>query len=254
MITQHHLQRFARDGIVDLGRVLSEPDIAEARAALARLLAAGALQEEREPELAIGPGEQPAGHLRLSDAWRREPVFERLVFRSDLAGIAVAALGGDVRLLHDGLWVKPEGAAARTFWHQDNAYWQFVPPRAVTLWIALTDALTPESCLWAQPGSHRSALPHRAVKRAWRDDDELLLLDVDPCATRPFPVPAGHAVMHDCLAVHGARAKLAGPARAAFTIHYIAAVIANAGGDCFDDDAAHPRVAPPPPRRIGGGA
>lgn len=56
---------------------------------------------------------------------------------------------------------KPARIGAIVPYHQDNAYYHFVPDDALTVWVALDASRTDNGCLRVIPGSHKNGtVPH----------------------------------------------------------------------------------------------
>ena len=53
-----------------------------------------------------------------------------------------------------------EGEFGEVPWHQDSAYYTFLPNIALTAWIAITNTTFKNGCLKIIPGSHHKQVPH----------------------------------------------------------------------------------------------
>jgi hypothetical protein len=99
----------------------------------------------------------------------------------------------------------------------DSGHWAFDQP-GITVWIALDDVEASNGCTYSFPGSH--ATDRRAVKNVGPGIGAFLgrcpdLAGVQPVAS---PVPAGGAVFHHSLIVHGAAANMGSRPRRALTV------------------------------------
>ena len=45
-------------------------------------------------------------------------------------------------------------------WHQDAHFWPIEPPVNVSIWMAIDEVTTENSCVQVIPGSHRRVVPH----------------------------------------------------------------------------------------------
>ncbi len=224
-LNPEQVRQFKDDGVIALGRVLSDEETAEARH---RFDALFAHPEERGPHLRdllakSLTEEDQRSHtgpklLNLVQVWTQDEFYRSLLYRPELLDIVEAVIGPDIRLYHDQAFNKPPLHGGPVHFHQDNAYWGCEPAELVSIWIALDDADQENGCLWMLPGSHKlGLLPHG------RSDSILLELDIDRDRLVPFEMPAGHALMHHCLTVHGSHPNRSERPRRAHAIHYMPA-------------------------------
>ena len=124
-----------------------------------------------------------------------------------LGAIGRAALGAQsVRLLQDGILHKPAQCPDNVPWHCDHTYLGYlVPPRVVSVRIALTSACEQTGCLKIRPGSHRWATPNLAAGATRIDDHTPFLRSINPQAIDEHPVvmAAGDVSVHLCRLWHG---------------------------------------------------
>jgi ectoine hydroxylase-related dioxygenase (phytanoyl-CoA dioxygenase family) len=86
------------------------------------------------------------------------PEFQRLLYDSPLADVAMTLFGTDrVWLLFDHVFVKDGGDCQRTPWHQDLTYWPVAGEMLASMWITL-DPIPKHECLEYIRGSHRQTL------------------------------------------------------------------------------------------------
>jgi 2-oxoglutarate-dependent dioxygenase len=144
-----------------------------------------------------------------------------------------------VQLLHEQAFYKPEHDGAPSLCHNDNWYWHIDPPNEASIWIALTDVEMDNAPLYFLPGSHREELP---PEEAIVDTGKMKLqhLLIDEARTRPFVMPAGHALMHHCQTIHGAYANTSNRDRLAFAIHYLQSGVVAHGSNSFDETDTYP--------------
>jgi 2-oxoglutarate-dependent dioxygenase len=225
-------EAFGNDGYVFAGEVLSAEELEEARAAYDRLMTA----ETNGPVdrgLPENEGEAPGKVLQVMNAWQRDDVFWRIESRPDVVRAASALVGdGRVRLYSDQALYKPPRHGGKVGWHQDNGYWRLDPATAVTMWLALDDVDEGNGCMWVVPGSHRHGLlEHHAPK----ERADLRNVEVDERDAVPVHVPAGHAMFHHCLTLHGTHANRTDRPRRAIAITYMPAE-ATRDGKGFPDN------------------
>src|SRR5687767_9600827 len=98
-LSEQQLADFQRDGVLPLGRVLSDDEVAEAQRRLRALLDSGAFEDLYAE---TGNGDQPhQSHFRLNNVWQFDDWYKDLLHRPDLLAIASSVLGPNVQLLHD---------------------------------------------------------------------------------------------------------------------------------------------------------
>lgn len=155
-------------------------------------------------------------NLWMTDAGTRELVLDKR-----LGEVAANLAGMDgARIYLDQALVK-EPYANPTAFHIDVPFWAFQSNKAVTIWVALSDATLTNGCLCYIPGSHKTERYDNAqignqlgslfdVYPQWKD--------VEPVFC---PVAAGSAVAHNGLTAHGAGANMTPQRRFAMTVAYM---------------------------------
>ena len=78
--------------------------------------------------------------LQIMEMWRIDEEYRKLLYHEPLLDIVESLIGYDIQLFHDQALYKPAYHGGEVYWHQDNAYWQCVPPNLVSIWLALDDA------------------------------------------------------------------------------------------------------------------
>lgn len=229
-LTAQQLADFEHDGVIYLGRVLDDDEVAEGNRRFRTMLEAGILQDLYDNSSG-GPRQV---HLRVNNAWKHDDWYRQLLYKPELLDIAASVLGPNIQLLHDQMFYKPPHDAAPSLWHIDNAYWHFEPANAASIWIAMSDTDLENACLHMLLGSHRNP-PQAEEISVDSGKMKLQSLAIDESQLRPFPMPAGHALMHHCKTVHGAYANNSGRDRFAFAIHYMQSGIKRRDGFAFDD-------------------
>ena len=72
-----------------------------------------------------------------------------------LVDLAEAIFGASAVCLNVSYLAKAAKVGSEVPFHQDNAYYNFVPDDAVTVWIALDDVTEENGCMRVIPGLHR---------------------------------------------------------------------------------------------------
>lgn len=126
------LSGYERDGFAIFRNVLGPDLIAEARAHIEWL-------GRRYPDLRPEHYHHP---LMRDDAF-----WVRLVTDSRLLDIAELFVGPDIACFTSHYICKPARDGHPVLWHQDGAYWDLRPMRAVALWLAIDRSEPENGCL-----------------------------------------------------------------------------------------------------------
>ncbi|MCE9616086.1 MAG: phytanoyl-CoA dioxygenase family protein [Lentisphaerae bacterium] len=212
-LTRAQCEAYRRDGVLPLGRVIDETTVAVAREHLEAL---------RQRNLMDNPSRDPERRsFRLllvssHDAW-----FKQIVSAPAVLDAAESVLGPNVQYFQDNVFYKPARDGAETAWHQDNLWWHANPPHMLTIWVALDDVDASNGGVQYIPGSHTVLIPGtQAVNDPKHGTYHMLAPEqVEVRRAVSFVVPAGHAVMHHCLTIHGAPPNNADRPRRGYTIH-----------------------------------
>jgi ectoine hydroxylase-related dioxygenase (phytanoyl-CoA dioxygenase family) len=221
-LTREQVEQFNEQGYIYVGEVLSADQLEEAREAYMRLMGGDSSAGTPRDFGLTDAGDQKAGRiLQVMNAWSLDDVFWRIASRPDIVEAASMLMDSPtVRLYSDQALYKPPKDGSRVVWHQDNGYWALEPQSAVSMWLAFDDADETNGCMQVVPGSHKEGLlEHKAPE----ERGELRGVDVDQSQAVPIPVPAGHAMMHHCLTLHGTRANKSERPRRAIAISYMPA-------------------------------
>jgi hypothetical protein len=192
-----HLAQFREEGYLAFENVLTSDEVEAAKVALteltARLLDAARrgeaeviqagpnvtrnysgvrIQRPGSPfQVHFEPGVDPLAldaaeaelKLRKLHGYHQEhPFFEALVRHPRIKGTVEALLGNEAILFGEMALSKPPFIGSEKPWHQDNAYFIYVPLTSiVTAWVALDDATVENGCMYTIRGGHRiGALKH----------------------------------------------------------------------------------------------
>ncbi len=217
-LTQEQIDLFQRDGYLSVGSVLADQELADARAAYDRIFAATEKPSSYRDLGQRADGQSKGAVLQIIDMWKLDPIFERLLFKRETLDLIEALLGTpSIRLFHDQALYKPALHGDEVPWHQDNGYWNFDPPNAISLWMALDDADEHNGCMRFIAGSHKSGQSGHIQ----REFVNLLHADADDSMAVAVPVPAGSAVIHHCQTLHNTKPNLSHRQRRAWVRHYV---------------------------------
>lgn len=211
-LTPQQIETYRRDGVVEVGRVLTDEQVAEARRRIDDLVA---------KEQVDRPGTTPGRHMiRRLNVSRFDPWFGTVVRSAPILDVAESVLGPDIQYFQDNLFYKPPAVGGESLWHQDNIWWHADPPDMLTIWIALDDADASNGGVRYIPGSHGRLIEHTLPQTDPMGITYNMLdakkLDVGRAVG--FVVPTGSAVMHHCLTPHGSPDNRSDRPRRGYTV------------------------------------
>ena len=220
-VTAAEQARYREQGFLVLEGFLDEHELAEWRSAFDDAIArrVAVVGDQSRPGQAIGelapqeldtrPEVWPAefGFTQCMNLWKSDPEIRRLLHDERIGRIAADLAGVDgIRVWYDQTFVK-EPWAGPTPLHQDDPYWSFTSPDALSIWVALDDADLTNGALCYLPGTH--------LTHSWKQADDVTpgaIFGVYPEweSIEPVfcPVAAGAALFHNGLTVHGSGANM----------------------------------------------
>jgi ectoine hydroxylase-related dioxygenase (phytanoyl-CoA dioxygenase family) len=211
-----YVQHYELEGVLLLPRLLDPNRLAEIDEALVRY--------ERDVVPNLEPGDRvfEADGKTLRNLWRmqeHDPFFADLAANEAIISLVSPLVRGEPLLMGVETFCKPAQVGSAVPPHQDNAYFCWDPPDALTVWVAL-DAVTQENGpVYYVRGSHRQGTrPHVASGVA---GNSVGLEEVLP-AHEPF-APAlspGDALIHHANTVHYSAPNESALSRRALLIVY----------------------------------
>lgn len=213
--------RFATDGFLKIVKMLSSAELQETEEELGRYLR-DVTPTLPSTDIVWENQVLPDGSRRVRNLWRMEshsPYFKDLAHAPELLRLAGALVNGEAVVSAVELFAKPARVGSVVPHHQDNAYFNLVPPDCFTCWIAL-DASTPENgCMYYCRGSHvKPPLPHTASGVAGNS----MMADKVPEKLEEVAgiLAAGDAMLHHCLTLHRSEPNRSERARRGLLIVY----------------------------------
>ncbi|MER5387078.1 phytanoyl-CoA dioxygenase family protein [Streptomyces sp. NPDC002688] len=199
---------FARDGHAVVGQLLTSAETAAYLAIYDRFLTGEIDAGDRRSDLGDGAARSDGAVENITQImWPSVlcPELLDLPLHDRALAVARKLIGQDAELDFDMLINKAPGTATVTPWHQDAAYWVKLPDRrAVSMWVALDEAVLDNGCMWYVTGSHETPLrPHRPSGNGGRAL-ECDCSEDEPGAT-PVPLAAGSAAVHAGGTLHYSR-------------------------------------------------
>jgi ectoine hydroxylase-related dioxygenase (phytanoyl-CoA dioxygenase family) len=233
VVTQAHVDAFARDGFVVVDDLLATDELdhfeAIVTAAVARRTLGAPPLDERSA--------YQQSFFQCMNLWEDTPDARPLTFHPRLAQAAAELLGVDaIRLWHDQALYKAAGGR-ETDAHQDQPYWPITETDTITAWVPFGGSTLESGAMGYLPGSHRAGV--RKFVNIFAAEDPKVLLDLPEIRSiEPVwvEVPRGGVAFHGGLTVHMAKPNTTGSDRAVHTIIYLA------DGCTRRNQAFHPSV------------
>ena len=222
LVTQQHIDDYARDGAVLVRGLLS---------GFVEEIAAGIEMNMSDPGLYAAENLKPGETGRFFDDycnWTRIPPFDAVIRRSPAAEVAADLMGsGSAQLFHDHVLVKEPGTSKATPWHQDSPYYFVEGQQTLSFWCPV-DPVGAAS-LRCVAGSHlwpRPVLPTRwlSEENFYADEDAYMPVpnpDAEGMRILEWPMEPGDAVAFDFRVLHGARGNESDIRRRAFSLRLV---------------------------------
>ena len=220
-LTAAQVEFYRTEGYLVLPTLLTDADMAPARAAMAEKVGeiAADLQKdgliadrhEREPFEArlarLFDGLTDAEFLKYGRSWRdRKPGYYDLMANPKILDAVESLIGGEVfsNPVYNVRPKVPGVAAGAVPWHQDKSYWPNANANPViTVWIPLVDATLENGCLHIWPRTHTSkvlsfhAETYTGTAYTEIDDEHLKKIEAVP-----LPLAAGGAILFNDRCIH----------------------------------------------------
>ncbi len=231
---KEHIRQYEADGYLAFENVLTPGEVEEARVALTELTQ-GLIEDARQGRAEILPSAENATRnyagvrfkkpgspfnvhfeaevdplsmdpheaelkVRKLAAYHQEhPCFVRLVNHPKIQGFVSSLLGYDALLKDEMALSKPPFIGSEKPWHQDNAYFIYLPlDSIITAWITLDDATVENGCMHVVPGAHKEG----GLKHFHGIDCEIVKGRLDPGRAVPVEMKAGGAMFFSGMLPH----------------------------------------------------
>lgn len=200
---------FQRDGVCAVADVVAAHDVPRLRDAALRAVET------------VGDSWAGAAFTQVVDAWRTEPDLAAYALGPRLAALATGLAGGELRLWHDQVLIKPPHNGAATEFHQDAPYWPLDGlANALSVWTALVDVPAERGCMTFIPGSQKlRSLPATQLTEHDALRELAPHLDFEPRVT--LPLRAGSCTVHDARTAHTATANATDEPRVAYVAIFV---------------------------------
>lgn len=174
--------------------------------------------------------------LKQMQMMQEDPYFAEISNHPRWNELASTLIGEEVVALGPEWFNKPPGTNHPTPPHQDNYYFNLVPPNVATIWMALDDVDVENGCLRYVPGSHLTGFrPHGRTSVLGFSQGITDYGPEDEAAEALMILKPGDAIIH-----HGNTIHRADPNRSA-TRHRRSFAMVLKGVSCRRDEEAYDR-------------
>jgi phytanoyl-CoA hydroxylase len=233
-LTAEDVAFYQEQGYLAMEGLLTPDEVEAAKAALSELIArddlkARGIQFQIEPFYREGQVDERVTdpELTIRKVWLFEetaPVLAEISRHPKLLGVLDQLIGAGHRMIQDMALIKPPFHGSEKPWHQDTAYFDYLPLGGIVgAWIALDAATVANGCMQVIPGSHLAGpTPHFHLRDCQLPDDRV---QVDKAHV--VPLAPGGVLFFSGLTHHGTPPNLSGDRRRALQYHYAAANCRN---------------------------
>lgn len=206
-------RRFAADGALFAGQVLTDDELAEVRHHLDRYARHVVPQLPAAILAKTVRFEEDGTSLRSCYFMDQiDGYFHDFGHREDFTELLRRVTGWEPELYVVETFNKPPQVGSAASAHQDCAFLPLEPMDVVHLWIAIDDSTAANGALRYWLGSHRNGLlPH--VPAQWGQGVDPAYVDHDDEGLVTMEVPAGSAAIHNGLVVHDSPPNVSGRPR-----------------------------------------
>ena len=209
-LTPEQVESFNTNGYLKGVRIFDEVEIAEHRHYFDKLLA---------DVMAAG-----GTSYSISSAHLRSGRVHDLMQHPRIVAVAQDILGAEVVGLASQFFCKQPHDPVNISWHQDASHWPLTPSKTATIWLAIDDADTENSCMRFIKGSHlHGHLDYRQSEAAENNLFNQTVVDAEnfgECVD--VELQAGEISIHSDLMLHSSEANRSNRRRCGLTLRYCA--------------------------------
>jgi len=228
------VQRYAAQGWLAVSGVFSRDEVRTATTALADFIhgriapADGRTHVQEEPVLRQADGtpapETPEARevrvRKVFDFTHHDPRLQALTAQPRLRALLAQLIGPQSNLIQDMALLKPPRVGSEKPWHQDTAYFDWLPLGGIVgCWIALDPATVENGCMQVIPGTHLEG----PVAHFHRRDCQIADARVQVQRAVAVPLAPGGVLFFSGLIHHGTPPNRSADRRRALQFHYAAA-------------------------------
>ena len=152
----------------------------------------------------------------VPDIIERDPTWLQYAVLPQILDAVAQLIGEDIIVWGSALFCKAGKGGRATPWHQDGHYWPIRPLDTVTVWIAIDNVNSENSCLRVIPGSHRDRVSYSHDV----DNSDAIILNqvlkpehLQSAPPRDIELEPGMFSIHDVYLIHGANPNNSGKRR-----------------------------------------
>jgi non-heme Fe2+,alpha-ketoglutarate-dependent halogenase len=207
-LTPQQVASFNTNGYLKGLRVFDEGEIAAHRHYFDGLLAAAMAAGGTSYSIS-------SAHLRCGRVYDLMQHPRIVAVAQDILGAQIVGLASQIfcKLPHDPVNIS---------WHQDASHWPLTPSKTVTIWLAIDDADSENSCMRFMAGSHlHGHLDYRQSEAAENNLFNQTVLDAEDfgeCVD--VELKAGEISVHSDLMLHSSQANRSARRRCGLTLRY----------------------------------
>jgi non-heme Fe2+,alpha-ketoglutarate-dependent halogenase len=214
MLSQQQIDAYRRDGYSFPHPALTDAELAECRAGLARY------------EAWLGKPVNMGDWRWRSAAYAFLPWLDGLIRHPRILDAVEDLVGPDILVFTTTFFIKEANSPTFAAWHQDATYFGIEPYEHVTAWVALTDATEEAGCMEVVPSHGQpQQLRHAALglKDSINGGGQQIVDEFDQQDTVMMAVPAGGFSLHHTLCRHRSAPNRADHRRVGIGISYVPA-------------------------------
>ncbi|CAA9296949.1 MAG: hypothetical protein AVDCRST_MAG77-5271 [uncultured Chloroflexi bacterium] len=245
-LSDAQVRQFREQGWLALEGVYSAAEVELGKAALADFIHGriaptdGRTHVQEEPALRLADGslapesteERELRVRKVFDFTHHDPRLAELTMQARLRAMLDQLIGADSRLIQDMALLKPPRVGSEKPWHQDTAYFDWLPLGGIIgCWIALDRATVENGCMQVIPRTHAEGPVAHFHHRDCQIADERVRV---PEAIA-IPLAPGGVLFFSGLIHHGTPPNYSADRRRALQFHYAAA---NCHNMTYEEHAA----------------
>jgi non-haem Fe2+, alpha-ketoglutarate-dependent halogenase len=212
MLSQDQVEAYRRDGYSFPHQALSQAELEDCRAGLARY------------EEWLGAPVNRADRRWRSAAYVFLPWYDRLIRHPKILDAVESLIGPDLLVYTATFFIKEANSPTFAAWHQDATYFGLAPHDHVTAWVALSDATEEAGCMEVASSNGAPEQLHHAalgLKDSINGGGQAIVEKFDHRTTAMMAVPAGSFSLHHTLCRHRSAPNRAAHRRVGIGISYI---------------------------------
>lgn len=208
VLSDDQIREYEQDGVVFPLKVLTEQEVADARAGLDALM--NGLGERT--------GSPQFRHLHLFHAWAR-----KLALHPRVLDAIEDIIGPDILLFSSGVFWKRAQDPGYVSWHQDGYKANLNELRYISAWLAITDSSPDNGCMRVVRASHRGGIvPHDTSSIS---PDNFVTLEVarqvEESEATDVTLAPGEMSLHHVAIVHGSNPNTSDRPRIGYAVRYV---------------------------------